>query len=243
MKTKLACPILTLNYIELRSNTLENDHLDIYFDRQDGSNKTVIWKQQLKSDSDSGPAFYPTIFASPASSDSFTSAVFLISHGGPDYFWKEATIHAGFVNKVCIPESVNRIEYGSLGNSSNLFVDELCVCGPEICDEPHVFNNETKKLWLNRNCVQLSSAMCEICLMHQSGLHKIKDNVSLICSGELLDFTPITKCYWQAAGGVPNMIEQKYLPLAHLSIDSYALTHAYCRPNDIILPSFGTSYR
>ena len=220
----------TLDYIELTDVTLECKPCDLYFNREKGKNYTLTWKVWS---STIEAYFYPRIFGSPDYNISFVTAKFL---SGPDYFWKETTARAGFISKLCIPQTVSRIEFGSLANETDLLVGELCVCGAEKCDESHIFTNESEQFWLTRNCTQFSEAICAICFMHQTGLHREKDKVDQICKGEVDITTPIRHCYWQPFGYIPPKITTLNWPVAALFEDQKALVHARCLPKDIRLP-------
>ena len=99
------------------------------------------------------------------------------------------------------------------------------------------FNLETEDLknkWLAGKCLDLDAEACELCYMHQYGLHKTNHDVPKICSGEKTvsgNFL-MKSCYWDAFPPLPK--EMKSVPMAQPLIDQKANSEPFCDPNATI---------
>ena len=57
-------------------------------------------------------------------------------------------------------------------------------------------NSTDSSLFRTGKCEQISSVeACEVCFMHQYGLHRVKDNVPGLCYTESQTAKPMHKCY------------------------------------------------
>ena len=225
----------SLAKLSVIDTALHSKALDIYFDLEKYKTVEFSWKCSycyVNLKDNLIKSFLPRIFASPRRPNSSIEARFYSSKNGLDYFPKEVTAHAGFINTLCVPDNLKRIEFGSISNETDLMVETICVCDSDSCHTEHTFTNETRRYWLENDCAKFEVAICEVCVMHQSDLHKIKDNVTQICLGLQSNFRPVVQCYWQAFAFIPPKLNDLNLPLVDLFVDKKA-SKSFCMPNDI----------
>ena len=114
--------------------------------------------------------------------------------------------------EIGLPE---RIEYGSLANS--LIVRKII----HKENEAYEMSLEDKQKFLDGKCWELIPELCEICLMHQYGLHRFKHNVPSKCRAKTeLDTNKMKTCYWRPVQPAPKTVAEKLTPTNYLQDDS-----------------------
>ena len=110
---------------------------------------------------------------------------------------------------------VERIEYGSLANSQ--LVRKIILKENEAFE----MSFDDKQQFLDGKCWKLIPELCEICLMHQYGLHRFKDNVpSKRTAKTELDTNDMKTCYWRPVQPAPEKVAEKLTPTNYLQDDS-----------------------
>ena len=137
---------------------------------------------------------------------------------------------AGHVSLLCLPGTLEVIEYGSL--STKTLFRAMAIGSYRYdhvdskfygCGKGELFSFEedwARELWWNGQCEEFYQAhnnlfICEICLMHQFGMNKTQERTDKVCKTELIrpDDMPINDCYWQKPMGVPAPIIRENLTL------------------------------
>ena len=116
---------------------------------------------------------------------------------------KEVFEYVGSMWLIAIGEKIQRLEFGSLANNQKFYSLKLCPSTPENMIYNTCFNLydvSIQKKFFGGDCVGLvkgkNSFMCEVCLMHQYGLHRTKDKTRQICESGSNPNTPIQDCFW-----------------------------------------------
>ena len=135
------------------------------------------------------------------------------SQGGcPKVLTKEMLLHGGSVNLLCLPETIEQIEYGALSTRNDMKAFAIGRFGPSSepwnegwthgCDHVMSFSaypdaKTQRDNWLNARCANLHWFQCELCFMHFFGLHKTNDGVKDMCKKKIwIPISMIRNCYW-----------------------------------------------
>ena len=159
-----------------------------------------------------------------------------------NFLQKESTARAGYVKQLYFPKNLERIEFGTISNSTFIFIVQLGYCidfGTTKCQIKASFDTQSKKdNWLAGNCTNTES-LCEFCLMHQYGFHYEKDNIDEICAqtnSDALSLGQMKQCYWQPFSPLPAELENR--SLVPPVLDKNALDGCFCPPDDVnFIPS------
>ena len=123
----------------------------------------------------------------------------------PKILTKEFLLHAGAVTLLCLPDTLEQIEYGALSTMKDMKAyyigryssnwDRTFRHGcPEVVDFADKTNHNR---WFSLNCKDLPGFQCQLCFMHNFGLHKIKDKVVQLCSSRsTIPPSMSRQCYW-----------------------------------------------
>ena len=111
---------------------------------------------------------------------------------GPEYLSKDTLFFVQESKQLFIGSHVSRIEYGSLVSGKRLKTSFLG-------DYMEFSDNAWSDFFLQGNCVLIDSLrVCQLCLMHQYGLHRIYNNTATICASQINpDPSEMKKCYWE----------------------------------------------
>ena len=136
----------------------------------------------------------------------------LIDHG-PQYLSKKTFFFVQESKTLYIGPHVNRIEYGSLVSGKKLKMDLVEYGGKKI-----VFS--WREHFLQGNCVLIySSLVCQLCLMHQYGLHRIYNDTALICLFLINpDPSEMKKCYWEKPEPLPKSLKGYDIDTSNLNL-------------------------
>ena len=126
--------------------------------------------------------------------------------GSVVYLQKEVVYNIRTIDTLKIGKNVQRIEYGSLATPSEILVNSFI--DPDT-DQKYFLKSYDKDNFLRGLCAEISlKFVCEICYMHQIGLHKIKDNISFLCEARINPTFPLKKCYWRDVEPIPESLCQ-----------------------------------
>ena len=171
---------------------------------------------------------------------------------GPEFFSKEILQFSGYMYALAIGENILRIEYGSLANDKkiyskyfNLAENNLNIGRGAIFDMEKN-NKELTGKFLSGDCVGLNAKsiedenqmeyfLCEVCLMHQYGLHRTKDNIRQICEGGKNPNGGKKNCFWTKPSNNPPKFNgvKPASNLANINVDVSKL----CNPGDVTDPT------
>ena len=88
-------------------------------------------------------------------------------------------------------KDMKAIYIGRYSENWDLTFRHGCV---DVVDFSDKSNN---RQWFSLNCKDLPSFQCQLCFMHNFGLHKIKDNVAQLCSSRsTIPPSMSRQCYW-----------------------------------------------
>ena len=199
-------PLIVPNFIDSRktkyfalSNVDVRERIDIVFNSK--ILKKLSW---LNKELSFCPRFY---------SDRIGNAITGIGLTCATFFEKEILIYSMFdAVEIGLPE---RIEYGYLANSQIVRKTILKE------NEAYEMSLEDKQKFLDGKSWELIPDICEICLMHQYSLHRIKHNVPSKCKAKTeLDTNDMKTCYWRPVQPAPEKVAEKLTPTNYLQDDS-----------------------
>ena len=129
-------------------------------------------------------------------------------------------------------------------HSGNLF--HLCTYWPKsscanFSDSQHILDEKFINSWLKGKCEDLvdlnnmtDSYPCELCFMHQYGLHRILDNLTDMCTGKKpVPTTGIVRCYWAPFPKPSKFVEKHDVKDPLIDLDIY--NGPFCPPPDLNL--------
>ena len=150
--------------------------------------------------------FYPQFYrVEDRSKNSNKSVGEIFINGSSSYILKEVFAYSGEVDTIGLNHHVQRIEYGALANTktlrANCFKNLSSHGAQKVCFDQ---SRNDKKNFLNGSCTKMSDKfLCEICFMHQFGLHKTVNNVTQLCNGTSEYRLMTRECYWRPLQPVP----------------------------------------
>ena len=209
----------------------------------------MIWQQ----------SFYPQIVARDRDCLNQSEASFLLSLSGIKYFTKEITAYLGrCIGTLYLDwNQVQRIEFGSIADTEavyffNMFPQSIplySLHGKEPVNFPYdspfqfpIWGNFSDDLrtryFIQGKCVELSLKndlfICEICLMHQYGLHRTQDIIADKCDKAKKNppRKNLKQCYWGPLQPLPEELttSTKVMPGR---VDPAVEKMTYCRPGEI----------
>ncbi|XP_075246427.1 uncharacterized protein LOC142339943 [Convolutriloba macropyga] len=189
----------------LRNVRMGNEFMQYYIYRT-VKRQCFEWKPELLEEN----YFLPHIFSSPYPPQHWYEDVVIKlgpnqDNTAPKILTKEFLLHAGAVTLLCLPDTLEQIEYGALSTMKDMKAIYIGLYSPNWdvtfkhgCTDVLDFAEMTNHgLWFSQNCKDLPSFHCQLCFMHNFGLHKIKDNVAHLCSSRSTIPPSMTRqCYW-----------------------------------------------
>ena len=175
--------------------------------------------------------FLPLIFSSPYPPQHWYEDV-IIKIGpnhdetAPKILTKEVLLYAGALTLLCLPDTLEQIEYGALSTRTDMKAINIGRYhqnwdnsrGHGCTDVVSFAEADKRKHWLSLDCRHLHWFQCRLCFMHFFGLHKIKDNVAHLCSSRsTIPPSLMRQCYWDDPIILSNL---SGLPLLGAYLDS-----------------------
>ena len=146
--------------------------------------------------------FYPTFLLDKTYADELES-FYVEMYDGPKYLTKDMLYYVPKITSIYFGVILERIEYGTLvlGNSW-LKLTQLVTDKGTVNMHKFGISFEAGDCHLIENL-----EICEICMMHQYGLHRVKDSVRKLCEAKKLPPNDLKLCYWRDPLPVPSSVE------------------------------------
>ena len=170
-----------------------------------------------------------------------------------NYFPKEILMFCKETGTFFLSNRLNRIEYGSITSDDKANIQRIFKKDPQGNSYDgnqlrfDVRQGFLDSNWTNGPCQNFVSLekpdllfACEICFMHQYGLHRTKDNVSALCDGtstRTINSSDMKKCYWGPLPETPEKLSNESTTAPF--VDEQALRRPFCLPDDI--PAYNPS--
>ena len=132
--------------------------------------------------------YYPRIIQ-PKNAPSQNHSNYVDFRSGPLYLPKETFFNARKITSIKLGRSFSRLEYGTLHSEG--------VFKAEFIQSKFKLQKQDADFFLLGECELISDEnICELCFMHEYGLHRVKDNVPGLCFSRSPTSKPMQKCYW-----------------------------------------------
>ncbi|XP_075265532.1 uncharacterized protein LOC142357926, partial [Convolutriloba macropyga] len=238
---------LNLQNFEFYKQPLENEKLNIFLNRSQPDENNEIELDWCANSNGQKDQFTPHFFSSRENDSDAKIILNIRPSFHQRYLKKETLINAGKIYKLCLPINYYRIEYGALSNGDQLIAESIAKSedNDNSCkDQPTSANFSDialKDKWVKGQCKYLPKFICELCFMHQYGLHKYDDNVTTLCSRNTRDDEfkgEMVHCYWDDIEPAPEEMKQqggKSLQTLPYTASTIRLKE-FCRPKDIKPP-------
>ena len=115
-----------------------------------------------------------------------------------NFMHKEVFQYVKSIKITYLSEFIDRIEYGTFALPEKI-KQFFCLDSSQNCDV-----TEVEALFLEGECEKLNQTLCEICLMHQYGMHRTNDNVALRCERREKVDRLMVKCFWRDVQPIPS---------------------------------------